>query len=75
MFDIEPWMLGMAEEYGYMDTNVGLVNRVAIYLADSSTDIIGTDEFRDACIACDVDPDSFTQEDLDLLQQRLDSLK
>ena len=71
MFDIEPWMLGMAEEYGLTDTNEGLINRVANYLKNSANDVIDTEEFRSACIACGVDPDSFTPEDLDLIQRRL----
>lgn len=65
------WHLGAIEEAGYMDTNEGLISRVANYLADSPNDTIDTDEFRQACINCNVDPDSFTQEDLDRLQQKL----
>lgn len=70
----KPWHLVAMEEYGYMDTNDGLINRVARYLAKSPNDTIDTDEFRCACIACNVDPDSFTQNDLDKLQRKLNEI-
>lgn len=70
----ELWQLAAMEEYGYTDTSTGLVNRVARYLAKSSNDVIEPEEFRRACIACGVDPDSFTQSDLDQLQRALDKL-
>ncbi len=68
------WHLAALEEYGYTDTSDGLVNRVARYLADSPNNEIGPEEFRSACIACNVDPDSFTQEDLNILQHKLNEL-
>ena len=68
------WHLVALEEYGYTDTSEGLVNRVARYLANSPNDSIGTEELRSACIACSVDPDSLTQEDLDKLQRKLSEL-
>ena len=44
------------------------------YLAKSPNDTIDTDEFRRACYACNVDPDSFTQSDLNKLQKKLNQL-
>ena len=70
----KPWMLAAMEDEGYMDTSDGLVNRVAKYLAKSPNDTIDTAEFRRACIACNVDPDSFTKSDLDKLQKKLNKL-
>lgn len=70
----QPWHLGAIEEAGYMDTNTSLINRVANYLANSPNETIETEEFREACIACNVDPDSFTQRDLDQLQKRLEMI-
>ncbi len=67
----KPWHLAAMEERGYMDTNDGLINRVAYKLAKSPNDTIDLDEFRSACIACNVDPDSFTSSDLDKLQKKL----
>ncbi|MCQ2467382.1 MAG: hypothetical protein MJ166_07700 [Clostridia bacterium] len=70
----EPWMLGMIEDEGYMDTSHGLNMRVAKYLAKNGSDDIGNDEFRDACIACGVDPDSITSSDLKEIQDKLNKL-
>lgn len=70
----KPWHLAAMEEAGYMDTNLGLISRVAHYLAKSPNETIETTEFRRACIACNVDPDSFTQSDLDQLQEILNKI-
>ena len=67
----KPWMLAAMEEAGYMDTNEGLISRVANVLNESPNDVIDTAEFRSACRSAGVDPDSFTQSDLDRLQQKL----
>ena len=48
----EAWQLAMMEDYGLMDTNTGLINRVARVLAQSPNDSIDTAEFRSACYAC-----------------------
>lgn len=70
----KPWVLAAMEDEGYMDTSDGLINSVAKYLAKSPNDTIDTIEFRRACIACNVDPDSFTQSDLDKLQKKLNKI-
>ena len=70
----EPWQLAMMEEYGQTDTSDGLINRVARRLAQSPNDTIDTAEFRSACIEVGVDPDSFSQSDLDKLQRKLNDL-
>ena len=71
---IKDWQFAMMEDYGMMDTNTGLINRVARRLAQSPNDTIDTAEFRSACYASGVDPDSFTQSDLDQLQRKLNEL-
>lgn len=68
------WHLVAMEENGYMDKNDSLVNRVAYYIAKSPSDTIDTAEFRQACIACNVNPDSFTQSDLDQFQRKLNQI-
>ena len=70
----EGWHLAAMEDAGYMDTNTGLINRVANYLAKSPNDEIDTAEFRSACYAVGVDPDSFTQSDLKELQRKLNQI-
>ena len=68
------WQLAMMEDYGMMDTNTGLINRVARHLAKSLNETIDTEEFRSACLSCGVDPDSFTHSDLDQLQRKLNEI-
>ena len=70
----KPWYLAVMEEHGHTTTNDGLINRVAYYLAKSQNDTIDTAEFRRACYACNVDPDSFTQSNLDKLQRKLNQI-
>jgi len=48
-------------------------DRVAYYLANSPNDEIGTVKFREACYAYNVDPDSFTQEDLKSTATKIES--
>ena len=57
-----------------MDPNDGLISHVAYYLAQSENDVINVAEFRDMCIACNVDQNSFTQRDLDRLQTKLNQI-
>ena len=68
------WHLAAMEEAGYTDTSEGLVNRVARELAKSPNDEIGRAEFRRTCIACGVDPESFTSAELSELQRKLDQI-
>ena len=61
----KPRHLAEMEDYGYTDTSTGLINWVARQLANSPNDNIGAVEFSSARIACNVDPDSFTNSDLE----------
>ena len=70
----EPWQLAAMEDHGYGTTNTALCNRIARCLAQSPNQSIDTEEFRCACIACGVDPDSVTTSDLARIQRKLDEL-
>ena len=70
----EAWQLAALEDLGIVETSTGLVNRVARRLAESPNDTIENEEFRRTCLSCGVDPDSFTQSDLDQLQRKLNEL-
>lgn len=67
----QPWMFVAMEENGYTDTPDGIINRVADALLEIGNAVIDEDIFLEVCISCDVDPDSFTQEDFEKLKQRL----
>ena len=68
------WHLGMIEDAGYMDTPHSLNMRIARYLAKHGSDEIENDEFFDACIACNVDPNSMTSGDAVEIQMILNEL-
>lgn len=70
----EPWMLAAMESEGIMDTKEGHINRVAKYLAANYRGDIDYKTFCDACNACRVSPNSFTQSDLNRLQQKLNDI-
>ena len=67
----KPWHLAAMEERGKGNTSTALINKVANYLAKYGSDNIGSSGFIRACYACNVDPYSFTQSDLDKLQRKL----
>lgn len=72
LFDFtDAGFLGYMESEGCMDTNEGLISRVAKVLNESPNEMVDTAEFRSACISAGVDPDSFTQLDFDSLQRKL----
>ncbi len=72
--DFNPMILSILEEEGCTDTSDGCINRVAKYLTENGSETIDTEEFRNACYVCDVDPDSFTQSDLIKLENKLNNL-
>ena len=72
MFDFtDPGFLGFIESEGMMDTNESLISRVAKVLETSPSDVIGIEEFRTACISAGVDPDSFSENDLQRLKEKV----
>ncbi len=71
---LEPWHFAAMEAEGILDTHEGLINRAAKFLSHSANSMIGEEEFRTACYACDVDPNSFTQADVEQIEQRLNEI-
>lgn len=70
----EPWMFAAMEDEGIMDTRTGRINRVAKFLAEQNLDSIGTEEFRDACYALNLDPYYFDREDLGKIENKIRDL-
>ena len=66
----EPWMFAAMEEAGYMDTIEGRINRVAKYLSDGSFREYTIEEIREACFACNIDPDEFSEEDIRTIREK-----
>lgn len=69
--EVDPGFLAYMESEGVGDTSEALISRVAQILNDGQNDTVSTEEFRSACLTAGVDPDSFTQADLDALQRML----
>lgn len=65
------WIYAAMEEAGDTDTPDGRINRIANYLAQSPNAVIEEDEFLSACAACHIPPHSFTQRDVERIQQKL----
>ncbi len=71
-FDGSDWYL--FEHLGFSDTKNGQINRVARYLAENCSGSIDRAEFDRVCRACDVDPDSFSQDELNEIEEKANSL-
>lgn len=70
-----PWTLAAMEDHGYMDTSDGKLNRMAIWLKNNMIGTVVDQElFDQACAACQVDSDTFTQNDLNCMLDKLNSL-
>ena len=63
-----------SSSYYRRESDSALVSKVVNYLSNSPNDTIEMDEFRSACYACNVDPDSFTADDYAQLQKELSEL-
>ena len=67
----EPWQLALIDSAGYNGIRREHLERVATEIEKLPQDVIGTDDFRAACRRACVDPDIFSQGDLDELQELL----
>ncbi|MBR2523458.1 MAG: hypothetical protein IKE53_03355 [Clostridiales bacterium] len=68
------WHLAYMENNGYINTSHALNMKIANYLAGSGISIVTAVTFRQACMACDVDPESITASDVLEIQHRLKEL-
>ena len=68
----EPWQLALIDEAGYNGIRDEHLERVAREIEKLPQDVIDTGAFRGACYRAGVDPDNFSQSDLDDLQDYLD---
>lgn len=67
----EPWQLAMIDEAGYNGIRDEHIEKVAESLLASGLTEIDRSTFERYCYNCGINPDNFTQEDLDRLEQRL----
>ena len=69
----ESWQLAMIDNAGYNGIRDEHIDRVALSLLASSLTEIDRSTFEYHCHKYGIDPDNFTQADLDRLQERLNS--
>ena len=67
----EPWQLGMIDQAGYNGIRPEHIRRVGDELNKLPYDDLDESDFRSACIRAGVNPKTFTQSDLDDLQDYL----
>lgn len=64
----KPWQLAAIDDAGYNGVRSEHIERVAKSLQSEKVTYIDRDTFDNHCRKCGIDPDNFTQEDLDRLQ-------
>ena len=67
----EPWQLAMLDDAGYNGIRDEHIDRVAESLLATGLTEIDRSTFDYHCHKCGIDPDNFTQADLDRLQENL----
>lgn len=67
----EPWMLAAMDDAGYNGIRDGHIEAVAEELLSIGRSDISRQELEAACERCGIDPDNFTQTDLDELEDAL----
>ena len=67
----EPWQLGMIDEAGYNGIREEHIKEVARALKSTGLSEIDRETFERNCYKCGIDPDNFTEADLNKLQAEL----
>lgn len=67
----EPWMLAAIDRAGYNGIREEHIDAVAETILRSGITEVSRQDFDAVCHRCGIDSDSFTQADLDRLQERL----
>lgn len=67
----EPWQLAIIDEAGYNGIRDDHIDKVAGSLKLTGLTSIDRSAFESHCYRCGINPNNFTQEDLDSLQEKL----
>ena len=67
----EPWQLAAMDDAGYNGIRDEHIDRVAESLLSTGLNEIDRNAFEYHCHKCGIDPNNFTQADLDRLQEKL----
>lgn len=67
----EPWMLAAIDQAGYNDITESHIKAVAIKILETGITHVARQDFKTAYHRFGIDPDNFTQEDLNRLESHL----
>lgn len=67
----EPWQLALIDQAGYNSITDNHISKVASSLKSTGLTHIDANMFSHHCRKCGINPDNFTQADLNRLQQKL----
>lgn len=67
----EPWQLAMIDDAGYNGISDEHIDRVAESLLATDLAVIDRSTFEYHCYKCGIDPNNFSQADLDALEEKL----
>ena len=67
----EPWMLAMMDQAGAFGIREEHIDEVAQKILGMGISDVSRQDFDRACWKCNIDPNSFTQADLERLQEKL----
>ena len=68
----ESWQLGLIDQAGYNGIRAEHIRRVGDELNKRPYDDLDEQNFRGACRRVSINPDNFTQDDIEALQDYLD---
>ena len=69
----KPWMLAAINQAGYNGITDDHINAVASEILKKGITQVSRQDFESACRRCGVNPDTFTQDALDALEDRLNT--
>lgn len=69
----EPWQLAAIDQAGYNGIRDEHIEEIANSLLSENLTDVDRDTFEHHCRKCGIDPDNFTQADLDRLQDKLNN--
>ena len=67
----EPWKLAAIDQAGYNGITDAHIDAVAEEILKTGITQVSREKFNAACYRCDVNPNNFTQDDLNALEDRL----
>lgn len=69
----EPWQLAAIDQAGYNGIRDEHIEKIANSLLSENLTDVDRDTFEHHCSKCGIDPNNFTQADLDRLQDKLNN--